>query len=44
MHPTPTCIAIPPATALRLRAPDGEGRTLAVVEGHLRWGETFTAG
>ncbi|GAA1259107.1 DUF2332 domain-containing protein [Kitasatospora nipponensis] len=28
--------------ALRLRAPDGERRTLAVVEGHLRWLETFT--
>ena len=30
--------------ALRLRAPGGERRTLAVVEGHLRWLETFTAG
>jgi hypothetical protein len=29
--------------ALQLRAPDGERRTLAVVEGHLRWVETITA-
>ncbi|MFJ5925543.1 DUF2332 domain-containing protein [Kitasatospora sp. NPDC092948] len=27
--------------ALRLRGPDGDDRTLAVVEGHLRWVETF---
>jgi hypothetical protein len=40
VHPNPTRHG----AALRLRAPDGERRTLAVVEGHLRWVETFTAG
>jgi hypothetical protein len=30
-------------SALRLRAPEGHERTLAVVEGHLRWVETFAA-
>jgi hypothetical protein len=29
--------------ALNLRTPDGEWRTLAVVEGHLRWVETFAS-
>lgn len=28
--------------ALHLRGPDGEGRVLAVVEGHLRWVETLS--
>jgi hypothetical protein len=32
-----------PGVALHLRAPDGRQRTLAVVEGHLRWVEIFTA-
>jgi hypothetical protein len=40
--PDPRPDSARPGVALHLRAPDGQQRTLAVVEGHLRWVETFT--
>lgn len=38
--PDPRPAPARPGPALHLRTPDGEARTLAVVEGHLRWLET----
>jgi hypothetical protein len=38
--PDPRPAPARPGAALHLRAPDGHRRTLAVVEGHLRWLET----
>ena len=42
--PDPRSDPVRHGAALRLRAPDGSRRTLAVVEGHLRWVETVSAG